>query len=61
MKYKNMTKGILRFRAKDKSGQKRVFELKPDEEMESYGTVSLGGLEEVKEIKKITPQKEEVK
>lgn len=61
MKYKNVTKGILRFRANDKSGQKRVFELKPDEEMEAIGKVSFGGLEQVKEIKKNIPKKEEVK
>ncbi len=47
MKYKNTTKGILRFRASDKSGQKQVFELKPGEEFESDRTVSLGGLEKL--------------
>ena len=61
MKYKNIGEGVLRFRAHDKDGVKKVFELKPDEEMESDRLVSLGGLEEIKETKKITPKKEEVK
>ena len=48
-KYKNTTKGILKFRAADSNGIKKVFELKPDKEMESDREVKLGGLELVKE------------
>jgi len=53
MKYKNIGKGVLKFRAADSKGIKRIFELKPDEEMESDRIVSFGGLEQVKEVKKI--------
>lgn len=60
MKYKNITKGNLKFRANDKNGLKKVFELKPNEEIESDRIVSFGGLEEIKEekIKKTNPKKE---
>ncbi len=51
MKYKNVTEGILRFRAHDSKGKKRVFELKPGKEMESDREVRLGGLELEKEGK----------
>jgi len=49
MKYKNITEKILKFRANDSKGIKKVFELKPDEEMESDRIVSFGGLEQIKE------------
>ncbi len=45
MKYKNVTEKILRFRANDSKGKKRVFELKPGKEMESDREVRHGGLE----------------
>jgi len=45
MKYKNTTQGVLKFRAHDKNGKKRVFEIKPGKEMESDRVVSVGGLE----------------
>ena len=45
MKYKNITEGILKFRAHDSKGNKKVFELKPGKEMESDREVKLGGLE----------------
>lgn len=51
MKYKNITKGVLKFRAHDEKGIKKVFELKPDEEIESDRELSLGGLELVKSKK----------
>ncbi len=47
MKYKNTTKGTLRFRAHDSKGIVRVFELKPGNEMESDREVRFGGLEKV--------------
>ena len=53
MKYKNITERLLKFRAADKDGVKRVFELKQDQEMESDRIVSLGGLELMKESKQI--------
>lgn len=52
MKYKNVTKEVLKFRAADSKGIKRIFELKPDEVFESDRIVSFGGLELIKEIKK---------
>lgn len=55
MKYKNVTKGNLRFRAADSKGVKRVFDLKPGEEMESDREVRLGGLEKVSNIKQKKP------
>ncbi len=45
MRYKNMTKNILRFRAYNKEGIKQEFELKPEEEMDFIREVTLGGLE----------------
>lgn len=45
MRYKNTTKGILKFRANDSKGEKKIFELKPEEEFESDREVHLGGLE----------------
>ena len=47
MKYKNITKGILKFRAHDSKGKKKVFELKPGKEMESDREVHFDGLEQV--------------
>ena len=47
MKYKNTTNKVLIFRAHNIKGIKEVFELKPDEEMESDREVSFGGLEKV--------------
>ncbi len=49
--YKNVTKANLRFRAPDSKGIKKVFELKPGEEMESDRELRLGGLEKVGKIK----------
>ena len=51
MKYKNTTQGVLKFRAHDKDGKKRRFELKPGKEIESDREVSLVGLEEIKNKK----------
>jgi len=45
MKYKNITKGPLKFRANNSKGEKQVFNLKPGKEMESDRKVSLSGLE----------------
>jgi len=47
MKYKNKTEGVLKFRAHDKDGKKRVFEIKPGKEMESDREVSLVGLDKI--------------
>ncbi|MAF50797.1 MAG: hypothetical protein CMH64_01775 [Nanoarchaeota archaeon] len=49
MKYKNTSKRVLKFRAHDSKGNKKLFELKPGKEMESDREVRLGeeGLEEV--------------
>ena len=49
MKYKNTTDKILRFRATDSKGKKKVFELKPGKEFESDREVNFrdGGLEKV--------------
>ncbi len=49
MKYKNGTKEILTFRAHDSKGIVRVFELKPEKEMESDREVRIGGLELVEQ------------
>ena len=51
MRYKNVTEGVLKFRAHDKDGKKRVFELESGKEMESDRLVSLAGLEQVKQNK----------
>ena len=55
MKYKNMSDRVLKFRAHNAKGRVEVFELKPDEEMESDREVGVGGLEKVGKgtIKKI--------
>ncbi len=47
MRYKNVTDGVLRFRAHDSKGVKKVFELKAGKEFESDREVRLGGLEKV--------------
>ena len=53
MKYKNTTKGNLKFRAFDKSMNKIKFDLKPEEEVELGKEAIFGGLERVeKETKK---------
>jgi hypothetical protein len=54
MKYKNVTKNVLQFRAFDLKGVKRVFTLKPNQEVELGKEAHLGGLELVDdgEIKK---------
>ena len=52
MKYKNVTKNTLRFRAADSKGKKKVFELKPGEEFESDREAHLGGLELTEKTKK---------
>jgi hypothetical protein len=44
MRYKNTTNGVLIFRAHNAKGVKEVFNLKPDEEMESDREVTYGGL-----------------
>ena len=49
MRYKNVSENILKFRAHDSKGIKKVFELKPDKEMESDREVRFGGLEKVSE------------
>lgn len=49
IRYKNITEGILRFRAFDKDGIKKVFELKPDEEVELGGESKFGGLKKITE------------
>ncbi len=59
MKYKNMTDGILKFRAHNSKGIIQVFELKPDEEMESDREVGFGGLEKVGKGKSIKKDKGE--
>ena len=45
MRYKNVTRGVLKFRAHDIDGKKKRFELKPGKEIESDRVVHLGGLE----------------
>ncbi len=47
MRYKNVTEGILKFRANDSKGVKKVFELKVGQEMDSDREVRFGGLEKV--------------
>lgn len=47
MKYKNISKEVLKFRAHNSKGIVKVFELKPGKEMESDREVRFGGLEEV--------------
>mgnify|MGYP003148397668 CR=1 FL=1 len=49
MKYKNITKKVLRFRANDSKGNKKLFELKPGKEIETDRKINFrdGGLEEV--------------
>ncbi len=59
MKYKNTTNKVLKFRAHNIKGIKEVFELKPDEEMESDREVSFGGLEKVGRGKSKTNKKGE--
>ena len=49
MKYKNISDEVLKFRANDSNGIKKVFLLKPGEEMESDREVRFGGLELVKQ------------
>ena len=51
MKYKNVSDGILKFRAHDKKGIVKVFELKPGQVMESDREVGHRGLELEKEGK----------
>ncbi len=46
MRYKNVTKGVLKFRAHDSKGIVKVFELNPDDEMESDREVTCDGLEQ---------------
>ncbi len=47
VKYKNITKEVLKFRAHNSKGIVKVFELKQGEEMESDREVRFGGLEKV--------------
>lgn len=58
MKYRNTTDGTLRFRATNVKGVKQIFELKPEEEMESDKEVNYVGLKMVgKGILKKTKKK----
>ncbi len=50
MKYKNVTKGVLNFRAHNSKGIVKVFELKPGKEIELDREFFHGGLELQKEI-----------
>ena len=54
MKYKNTTKGILRFKAHEANGVKTSFALQPKEEVELYrNDLEIEGLEKAeKKIKK---------
>ena len=52
MKYKNITNGVLSFRAHNAKGVKQVFNLNPDKEMESDREVRFGGLVLVNETEK---------
>lgn len=54
MRYKNISKSVIKFRAHDKNGVKKQFILQPDEEFESDRVVMFGGLELVEEKKKKT-------
>ncbi len=50
MRYKNITDGVLRFKAKDSKGIKKVFVLKPEEEFESESDMIYhGGIEKISE------------
>lgn len=50
MKYKNVTEGVLRFKAKDLKGVKKIFVLKPGQEFESVSDMIYhGGIEKVSE------------
>lgn len=52
MKYKNITNGVLKFRAHDKEGIKKEFELEPGKEVESDRELRLGGLKLIKKKSK---------
>ena len=52
MKYKNKTDRVLKFRANDKNGKKRVFELESGKTMESDREVIYPGLELIEEKEK---------
>jgi len=60
MKYKNVTEGVLNFRANDVKGIKKEFELKPGKVMESDRELRFGGLELVNEEVKSKKTKEKV-
>ena len=45
MRYKNNTDEILKFRAHDSKGKKKIFELKPGKEIESDRVIDFQGLE----------------
>ena len=49
MLYKNVSEGTLRFRANDLEGIKKVFELKPGEEVDLGKETRFGGLKKVTE------------
>lgn len=54
MKYKNVSKGILKFRAHELNGVKTSFNLKPNEEVNLYfDNLGIEGLEKTTIIKKI--------
>ncbi len=53
MKYKNKTDEVIKFRAHNKKGIVHVFELQPDEDMESDRTVEHPGLELIKDTTKV--------
>lgn len=52
IRYKNVTNSVLRFRAFNEKGVKKVFELKPGKEIELGKEAKLGGLEKVGKNKK---------
>jgi len=48
-KYKNVTETVLKFRANDLKGIKKVYELKPGKEQEFGSEAKFGGLQRVTE------------
>ncbi len=52
MKYKNITKGILRFRAHNIKLEKELFIVKPGKEIETGVNIKVKGLEKVSEKEK---------
>ena len=52
MKYKNITKSVLEFRAFNLKGDKVVFSVQPYEEIETKDKIRCVGMEKIKEKKK---------